>query len=413
MISIVCVYNDKKTVENILLKSLENQTVKFELILLNNVDGRFKSAAESLNYGAKQSHGKYIMFIHQDVELASNSWIESVEIILDHLPDLGVAGLSGMSEKGHNNTERQRGYNSNLGAIWEWARPVQEAEEVQTIDEGVLIVPSAVFANTRFDEKVFDGWHCYGADYCLSIRQLGLKAYVIPALAYHRSLGTNLDELLKYQKRLYKKHRKTYRRIYTTPGEISWLQLKLRPLAQALRPFYMRVLQNWIFVLRRELSGCNTVLDLGCGYDSPIRHCKIPFSLGVESNKFYLDETKRRHIHTQYLEADLGSVEFKPRSFDAVVAFDLLERLPKSEGHRLIKKMEKWAKKKVIITSSNGHLWQKVTLNNEMPNFESSWYVEKWEGLDSEFMELLESPIGGESYEVIIWKDVSQLFCVL
>ena len=43
MISIVCVYNDKKILENYLLKSLRKQSSKYELITLDNTKGLFKS----------------------------------------------------------------------------------------------------------------------------------------------------------------------------------------------------------------------------------------------------------------------------------------------------------------------------------------------------------------------------------
>ena len=41
MISVVCVYNDEITLKDALLKSLENQTSKHELILIDNTQGKF------------------------------------------------------------------------------------------------------------------------------------------------------------------------------------------------------------------------------------------------------------------------------------------------------------------------------------------------------------------------------------
>jgi len=67
MISIVCVYNDEITLKDYLLKSLENQTSKHELILIDNTQGKYKSAAGALNWGGGKAKGKYIMFVHQDV----------------------------------------------------------------------------------------------------------------------------------------------------------------------------------------------------------------------------------------------------------------------------------------------------------------------------------------------------------
>lgn len=41
MISVVCVYNDEKTLRNVLLKNLRNQTVRFELIAGFLLGGHF------------------------------------------------------------------------------------------------------------------------------------------------------------------------------------------------------------------------------------------------------------------------------------------------------------------------------------------------------------------------------------
>jgi len=384
MISIIVVYNNERTLNEILLKSLKNQTVNFELIALDNTKGQFKSAAEALNYGGNKANGKYIMFVHQDVELDSDSWLEDVEKLLDDIQDLGIAGVAGMSEKGRNFTERRRGYISDCGEIW--GEPLEKAEVVQTLDECLLVVPKSVFDNMKFDEKTFDNWHCYGADYCLCVRQKGLEAYVIPAFVYHRSLRSNIKELVDYQKRLYNKHRKSYRYIYTTSGEIYWLRFKLREYFRFFRffsPFYKKLFTSpsWIECLKKELSNCNTVLDIGCGYNSPIQYCDVSFSVGVELYEPYLQESKKKGIHNQYIKADIRRIEFKPKSFDAVVALDVLEHLIKEEGYKLIKKMEKWSRKKIFIIMPNGYLWQNGYDNNPLQEHKSGWSAKELEKL--------------------------------
>ena len=94
------------------------------------------------------------MFIHQDVELDSDSWLVKVEKLLDDILELGIVGVAGMSKKGRNFTERRRGYISDCGEIWR--EPLEKAEVVQTLDECLLIVPKSVFDKMRFDEKTFD-----------------------------------------------------------------------------------------------------------------------------------------------------------------------------------------------------------------------------------------------------------------
>lgn len=408
MLTVVVVYSDNRVLKEILLPSLKNQTAKFEFIPIDNTRRQFKSAAEALNYGGKQASGKYIVFTHQDIELASNLWLEEVERILDSVPGLGIAGVAGMSEKGS-----IRGYISDCGEIL--GEPLEKAEVVQTLDECLLIVPKSVFSNLQFDEKMFDHWHCYGADYCLSIKQIGLKPYVIPAFVYHRSLRLNVKNVLHYQKRLYNKHKKDYRHIYTTSGEISWLKLKLHSLIKTLSPFYKGLFPDWIKYLKKELANCERVLDLGCGYNSSLRHCNVPFTVGIELFEPYLQESKKKGIHSQYIKADIRETEFKPKSFDAVIAIEVLEHLTKQEGYKLLIKMERWARKKVIITTPNGYLWQNGYNNNPLQEHKSGWSSVELKSLGFEVFGIngwkrLRGYQGSVKYKpVFLWKIISDL----
>ncbi|MDP3066981.1 MAG: hypothetical protein Q8N08_09620 [Methanobacteriaceae archaeon] len=79
MISVVCVYNDQNILDKYLLHSLKYQENSYELILLDNTQNQFKSAAEAPNYGGGQATGTYIMFIHQDLELGTRRWLEEAE----------------------------------------------------------------------------------------------------------------------------------------------------------------------------------------------------------------------------------------------------------------------------------------------------------------------------------------------
>ena len=300
---------------------------------------------------------------------------------------MGVAGVAGMSDIGRNWKERVRFsievFNE---ASWEGISRTEELQEVQTLDECLLIVPRSVFARLQFDEKVFDGWDCYGADYCLSVKKLELKSYVIPGRCGHSTMRASYQiwefkELLKYQKRLYIKHKNNYRLIYAWMGEISWLKLRLRGLLQLLGPVYLRLFPSLPVILRKELSGCSTLLDLGCGHLSPVYRCSIPFSVGVELFAPYLEESKRRGIHTQYVKADIRKLEFKPRSFDAVVAIEVLEHLTREEGADLLGKMEQWAREKIMITTPNGYTPQDIYHKNLLQEHRSGWSASDLRGL--------------------------------
>lgn len=147
VISIVCVFNNRGILESYLLKSLQNQTSNYELTLVDNTEGKFESASKALNWGARNARGDYIMFVHQDVDLCSKSWLENAEKILQSLPKLGIAGVIGMSDKGNSPKERGRNIivHGEPATIWPWGNPIQEPEKIQTVDECLIIIPKPIF----------------------------------------------------------------------------------------------------------------------------------------------------------------------------------------------------------------------------------------------------------------------------
>jgi len=228
MISVVCMYIDEEHLRENLLKSLENQTVEFELIKIDTT--AFESASKALNYGGRMAKGKFIMFVHQDVILFGNFWLEDVERTLNNIQHLGIAGCAG-SKKGN----LQVGFIKDRDRLW--GKPLTKPELVQTLDECVLIVPKIVFDKLQFDEETFTAWHCYGADYCLSVREkLGLNAYVIPAFIHHNSPSLNVKDFLREQAKLFSKHQAYYKHIYTPCGELTeTLRLKIWPIVSILK----------------------------------------------------------------------------------------------------------------------------------------------------------------------------------
>lgn len=185
MFSIVCVCNNEKVFGELLLKSLKRQTEAYELIKVDGSEKGFSSAAEALNYGGRSAKGDLIMFVHQDVELLSDNWLSDAEKILNGLPALGIAGIAGaMDERGV-----MGNVTSGTPPVMAWSTPVSSPEEVQTLDECLVIIPKKMFDTLQFDEKACTGWHLYAVDYCLSCREMGYKAYVLPMKAYHKSDG--------------------------------------------------------------------------------------------------------------------------------------------------------------------------------------------------------------------------------
>ena len=137
-----------------------------------------------------------------------------------------------------------------------------------------------------------------------------------------------------------------------------------------------------VYVLKQELKDCESVLDLGCGPDSPLQYCSnVQHSVGVEAFQPYLEESKKKQIHSEYVSKKIGNLDFEENSFDAVIMLEVIEHLEEQEGLELLKKLEKWARKKVIISTPNGFFPQKVVDNNPMQVHLSGWDIPKIKSL--------------------------------
>jgi SAM-dependent methyltransferase len=144
--------------------------------------------------------------------------------------------------------------------------------------------------------------------------------------------------------------------------------------------YYNRILSGLIhttvYCLRKELQDCESVLDLGCGQSSPLQYCtNIKYSVGVEAFKPYLDETKKNQIHNKYLNNMIEELDFAENSFDAVIMIEVIEHLPKDLGDKMMEKIEKWAKKKIIVMTPNGLFPMGSVDNNNFQKHLSGWNV--------------------------------------
>lgn len=131
-------------------------------------------------------------------------------------------------------------------------------------------------------------------------------------------------------------------------------------------------------LLEQEIADdCQTLLDIGCGANSPLQKFskKLRWSVGVDSFSPSLEKSQANKIHDEYRLMDVLSVggEFAPNSFDAVAALDLIEHLTKNDGYRLLEMMEKIAVKKVVVFTPNGFLPQGEYGNNPNQVHVSGW----------------------------------------
>jgi SAM-dependent methyltransferase len=137
--------------------------------------------------------------------------------------------------------------------------------------------------------------------------------------------------------------------------------------------------------LEREVGGFDSVLDVGCGSSSPAARLRLrPNRLvGVDLDAVSISRSRAAHRHDSYVLADALSVGhcFRPDSFDAVLALDLIEHLPKEQGFELLAAMELVAREKVVVFTPNGYLPQGEKYGNPHQRHLCGWSVCDFVGL--------------------------------
>lgn len=217
MITVICVYNNRKILEDKLLKSLNQQSNEYELILIDNSSGNYKSAAEALNYGAKNATSDYLMFVHQDIDLNYPKCLRDIERMVEDLEDFGVAGVAGYGE-----TDGKHVMYSNIKDGYppkDVGLNLDHPMEVQTVDECLFIVARSLFNELKFDETTCPDWHLYGAELCLDAKNLGKTVYILPIKIYHASRTASFSKsYYTTLKNVVKKHGREYESINTSCG---------------------------------------------------------------------------------------------------------------------------------------------------------------------------------------------------
>lgn len=127
--------------------------------------------------------------------------------------------------------------------------------------------------------------------------------------------------------------------------------------------------------LHSALSGCETVLDVGCGTNSILRLFGFKRLVGAEAYAPSADKARTAGTHHEIIQSDARKLEnhFKPGEFDACVALDVIEHLPKQDGLLMIRSMEFISAKKTVFLTPNGFLRQSHTEDKDLQEHLSGW----------------------------------------
>ncbi len=148
-------------------------------------------------------------------------------------------------------------------------------------------------------------------------------------------------------------------------------------------------IRRWLITYYDELEHATgnpgSLLDVGCGADSPVRHFRrrIPRLVGVDGFAASIEASRAKRIHDDYACIDLLHIGdlFPPRSFECVLASDVVEHFPKADGLELIARMERIAAETVVLFTPNGFLPQAEHSGNPLQRHQSGWSVKEMRAL--------------------------------
>jgi SAM-dependent methyltransferase len=139
-------------------------------------------------------------------------------------------------------------------------------------------------------------------------------------------------------------------------------------------------------VLEQAVGDAETVLDVGCGVDSPLLHFRrrARWTVGVDAHEAAVAASRAAPVHhDEYRVADVRAIgeEFDAGTFEAVAAFDVLEHLDDDAALELLRAMERIASRRVVVFTPNGFLAQGAVAGNPYQVHRSGWTVDRLRGL--------------------------------
>ena len=190
-VTVVCVFNDPEVRARCLDRSLTTllpTAPGTEYLPLDNTTGRFASAGEALNAGARLAHNPVVAFAHQDVVLHSLVALEEAAAALVADPTLGALGPVGIDRRGEV-IGRLRDRVVLLG------REIDRPTPVDSLDEVLFLATRERLLDEPLSQDPDLAWHAYAVEYALRARRDGLRVAAAPIPVTHNSLTINLARL--------------------------------------------------------------------------------------------------------------------------------------------------------------------------------------------------------------------------
>ena len=164
---------------------------------------------KALNQGLAIAKSKYIVLMHNDIEINSKNWIDKAIKFMKVNKDVGMVGAAGWKRLGKSGLRKQNDFITAIDVYKSFAKPKADFEEVVITDGCCNVVKNI---GLKFDEH-YGYMHYYDFDLCMQYREKGYKIYVMNGSAIHFADVRNLSTIgAEKYKNLIKKRDIDYRK---------------------------------------------------------------------------------------------------------------------------------------------------------------------------------------------------------
>jgi len=202
MVSVIISSANKELLANVSENIASTINVPFEIIATDNSEGK-KGICEVYNAGAKHAQYDILCFLHEDIVIKTHNWGQVLAGIFKENPEIGLVGVAGSSYKtlspsnwGGHFFETQY-FNFEQCYKHQQTPPTHfyhnpgnvKLAPVACIDGVFMCTTKSIFADCRFDENLFKGFHIYDIDYSVNVSQKYKVAVTYDIFLSHLSEG--------------------------------------------------------------------------------------------------------------------------------------------------------------------------------------------------------------------------------
>jgi hypothetical protein len=200
MLSVIICSKKPKLLRKVSENIEETIGIPHEIISINNESGKY-SIFQAYNLGAARSQLDYLCFMHEDVSLITKDW---GKIVIETLRDvsIGLIGIAGSTIKtkapgswrtGDLSLDREnviQYYNDGRAAKRNYNNPLnEEISDVVCVDGVWMCCRKAIWAQNKFDESRYKGFHFYDLDFSMQIFRKSKVVVIYSILIEHYSKG--------------------------------------------------------------------------------------------------------------------------------------------------------------------------------------------------------------------------------